>query len=92
MMLFGANITQKHICMEKNEKKYVVTFHEDIFGNIKDVAFLIDGNYVDDGKLHTTPNIFGRIKEIVRLIRLNLFKRKKMIKNEFDQKKNTKIT
>ena len=75
MMLFGADVTQKHICMEKNDKKYVVTFHEDIFGNIKDVAFLIGGNYVNDGKLHTTPNIFGRIKEIVRLIRSHYSKK-----------------
>ena len=75
MMLFGADITQKHICMEKNGEKYVVTFHEDIFGNIKDATFLIDGNYVDDGKVHTTPNIFGRIKEIVRLIKLHYSKK-----------------
>ena len=75
MMLFGADITQKHICMEKNGEKYVVTFHEDIFGNIKNVAFLTDGNYMGDGKLHTTPNIFGRIKEIVRLIKLHYSKK-----------------
>ena len=78
MMLFGADITQKHICMEKDGKQYVVTFHEDIFGNIKDVVFLVNGEIINGGKVHTTPNIFGRIKEIVRLIRLNLFKRKKV--------------
>lgn len=75
MMLFGADITQKHICMKKDGKQYVVTFHEDIFGNIKNVAFLTDGNYMGDGKLHTTPNIFGRIKEIVRLIKLHYSKK-----------------
>ena len=75
MMLFGADITQKHIGMEKNGEKYVVTFHEDIFGNIKDVVFLVNGEIIDGGKVHTTPNIFGWIKEIVDFIRLNLFKK-----------------
>ena len=75
MMLFGTDITQKHICMEKDGKQYVVTFHEDIFGNIKDVAFLVDGKYIDDGKLQTSPNIFGWVKELVGFIRLRYSKK-----------------
>lgn len=73
--LFGADVSRKDICMEKDGKKYVVTFYIDIFGNIKDVKFLIDGKYIEDGNLYTTPNIFGIIREVVRLIKLRYFRK-----------------